>query len=245
MRIGFDVAQTCVDKAGCGWYADSLARALVKVAPEHQFYLYHQFGTWINGSTEKGTQIDAPNVDAPFLRTAPSEAAAFWAGTADFASLGHVPDIIHANCYQAPAVSGAKLVYTVYDVSFWARPEFTTEANRQVCQSGTLGALQRADGFVFISQSAKDEFERFLPGWLARSKKPSMVTLLGARSEKPPGIVPNQEGAYWLGLGSLEPRKNYEALLDALEIYWGRSERKIPLRLTASSRRVGSRDSGG
>lgn len=42
MRIGFDVAQTCVEKAGCGWYADSLIRAMVKVAPEHDYILYHR-----------------------------------------------------------------------------------------------------------------------------------------------------------------------------------------------------------
>ena len=33
VRIGFDVAQTCVDKAGCGWLADLLIRALVDLAP--------------------------------------------------------------------------------------------------------------------------------------------------------------------------------------------------------------------
>jgi hypothetical protein len=53
MRIGFDVAQTCEPKAGCGWVADLLARALAEEAPEDEIYLYHHFGTWLNEDTSK------------------------------------------------------------------------------------------------------------------------------------------------------------------------------------------------
>lgn len=231
MRIGFDVAQTCVDKAGCGWYADSLARALAKEAPEHQFDLYHHFGTWINASTEKGTQIVATNVRAPLAGFAPDSAQRLWSTGSGLQSLGPLPDIVHANCYQAPSLKGPKLVYTVYDVSFWAHPEFTTEANRLVCQSGTLAALSRADGFVFISQSAKDEFERFLPGWLDRTGKPYKVTLLGPRGDSPLGSSTHSTANYWFAVGSLEPRKNYEAILDGLENYWKRSANPLPLKI--------------
>lgn len=55
MRIGFDVAQTCAQRAGCGWYADSLVRAMVEVAPENGDFLYHQFGRKINEDTTPGT----------------------------------------------------------------------------------------------------------------------------------------------------------------------------------------------
>jgi glycosyltransferase involved in cell wall biosynthesis len=230
MRIGFDVAQTCVDRAGCGWYADSLVRALVKLAPEHQFNLYHHFGGWINTSIEKGTMIDAPNVESPLAKHTFADASRLWGNPAEFAEEVPPPDIVHANCYQAPTVPGAKLIYTVYDVSFWAVPEFTTEANRLLCQSGTLAALNRADGFVFISQSAHDEFERIVPGWLERNARPWVVTPLGPRMDAPatPKIT---DGQYWLAVGSIEPRKNYEVLLDALELYWSASTRRLPLRI--------------
>ena len=32
-------------------------------------------------------------------------------------------------------------------------------------------------------------------------------------------------------MGTLEPRKNYETLLDALDLYWARSPRPLPLRI--------------
>jgi glycosyltransferase involved in cell wall biosynthesis len=231
MRIGFDVAQTCGERAGCGWYADALIRALVKISPQHQYFLYHQFGGWINDSISNGTSIAAPNVTSIFKNCPPAEAKRIWHELPKLGTkIGH-PDIVHANCYQAPIVSGAKLVYTIYDVSFWAVPEFTTEANRLICQGGVLSALQNADGVIFISQSARDEFERMLPGWLEHSGMPCAITPLAAKTLPKHTPKPPAQGQYWLSVGSLEPRKNYDTLLDAIALYWERSQYRLPLKI--------------
>ena len=230
MKIGFDVAQTCSERAGCAWYSDSLIRAMVKVAPEHEFFLYHQFGDWINPSTDAGTRIGAPNVTNTFTDITPAEAARIWRSPPELLIKTGAPDIVHATSFRAPKVPGAKLVFTVYDVSFWARPHFTTEPNRQSCQDGVLQSLQNADGFVFISRSARDEFERFLPGWLETSGKPWAITPLAPRdSFSAPATLPTAPEKYFLAVGSLEPRKNYETLLDAVDAYWRRSGVRTPL----------------
>lgn len=231
MRIGFDVAQTCVEKAGCAWYADSLIRAMAEVAPEHKYILYHHFGSWLNQDTSQGTQIEGTQVDSPLLDVIADQAGQIWWEVQNGrGAIPGQPDIVHACSYNAPRLPGTKLVFTVYDVSFWVYPEFSTEQNRLVCQRGVLDALQYADGFVFISESAHQEFERVLPGWLEASGKPWRVTLLGARatsdiSQK----VDSLESPYWLSVGSLEPRKNYEALLNAFEQYQQRSRFRYPL----------------
>lgn len=232
MKIGFDVAQTCVERAGCAWYADSLVRALAAGAPEHQFFLYHQFGDWLNESPEHGTRIDAPNVTATFTDVTRAEAARIWQSPDELLIKTGAPDIVHANSFRAPRIPGAKLVFTVYDVSFWAVPHFTTEGNRLVCQAGLLQALGNADGFVFISESSHDEFERMLPGWLEENNRLWCVTPLAARASfQPPDafVPPRAPQPFWLAVGSLEPRKNYGALLDALETYWLRSAAPQPL----------------
>lgn len=237
MKIGFDVAQTCGERAGCAWYADSLARALVKGSPQHEFFLYHQFGDWINPSTDSGTRIDAPNVTNTFTDVTPAEARRIWTNPAEIVIKTGGPEIVHATSYRAPKVPGAKLVYTVYDVSFWAVPQFTTDANRLVCQEGTLQALQNADGFAFISQNAHDEFERLLPGWLEENGRPWAVTPLAPRTAAVAdrgGTIPST-AAYWLAVGTLEPRKNYGALLDAVELYWASSRRRIPLHIAGGA----------
>jgi glycosyltransferase involved in cell wall biosynthesis len=239
VKIGFDVAQTCEQRAGCAWYADSLVRAMAAAAPEHHFFLYHQFGTLINPSTETGTHFSAPNVTETFTDVTSAEAARIWQSPSELIVKTGAPDIVHANSFRAPRVPGAKLVFTVYDVSFWAVPQYTTEENRLMCQHGVMEALANADGFVFISQSARDEFERYLPGWLEENRKPWTVTLLGPKNivnvpEQGEQATPTTR-RYWLSVGSLEPRKNYDVLLDAMELYWRKSERRRPLRIAGGS----------
>jgi len=232
MKIGFDVAQTCGARAGCGWYADSLIRAMTAVAPEHRYFLYHRFGSWLGTDPATGTRLSGACASMPFAEQAEKEARAVWKALAEGrGTLPGEPDIVQSNSFQAPLVGKAKLVVVVYDVSFWAHPEFTTEGNRLVCQRGVLDALKRADGFLFISQSSLHEFERFLPGWLERNRKPAAAIPLASRIEVGTQGEETTADPYWLAVGSLEPRKNYENLLLALERYWQRSARRIPLHL--------------
>jgi glycosyltransferase involved in cell wall biosynthesis len=225
MRIGFDVAQTCVEKAGCGWVATLLAKALAEVAPDDDLFLYHHFGDWLNADTSRGVSLSAENVREPFREMSVDAARELWTAVASGAcELPGNPEIVHANSYRAPSVGSAKLVYTIYDVSFWIYPEYTTGENRLICQKGTLQALSRAAGFVFISQSSRDEFEKIFPGLCDRRKIMSTVVLLASRFPKASAPRSGSDFGEWLAIGSLEPRKNYSILLDALEKYWERSK---------------------
>jgi glycosyltransferase involved in cell wall biosynthesis len=232
MKVGFDVAQTCQEKAGCGWAADLLIRALVKSAPEIQFYLYHQFGTWLNWGTRSGTHLEALSVVEPFRWMSPRRATKIWqAVAAGEATLPGDPDIVHANSFQSPRVGPARLVYTVYDISFWINPQYTTEANRIVCQRGTLDAIALAAAFVFVSRHAQCEFEQLFPGIIERKEILTTVAHPGSRFPPVPTSRHAFPGGDWLAVGSLEPRKNYETLLSSMECYWRRSTIKRPLKI--------------
>ncbi len=227
IRVGFDVAQTCHDRAGCGWVADLLVREMVKLAPHHEFFLYHHFGEWTNRDTQKGTHIESDNVQEPLRSLTPEEAWRLWRSVAGgVETLPGRPDIVHANCFQAPLVGSAKLVYTVYDVSFWIYPEYTTEENRLACQRGVLEAIERAAGFVFISQSSLDEFERIFPGLLEEKDLRHRVALLASRFDPAVHSRSTAPTGDWLAVGSLEPRKNYQGLLNAFENYFAKSDVK-------------------
>ena len=236
MKIGFDVAQTCIEKAGCGYYADSLAQALAKGFPQHELVLYHHFGRWNNESTDLGTKIESKSVTEPLRNWSKQEAADFWsAPSIDPHILGN-PDVIVGNCFQMPKVQGAKSVFTVYDTSFWTHPNFHTEPNRLVCQEGLLEAIRNADAFSFISQHSKSDFERIFPNWLTKQKKDSAVTPLAARNLRRKDIKKNfPKRDYWLFVGSLEPRKNVETLLDAYEIYASQNNKAMPLKLAGGA----------
>ena len=233
MRIGFDVAQTCAQRAGCAWYADSLLRAMVEVAPENQYLVYHQFGNWINGETAKGTSIKHPSVRMPFWGMKPDTARQMWRQIGISEPLPGNPQIVQSNSFQAIETGEAKLVFVVYDVSFWVCPEFTAEANRILCQNGVLAALTRADGFLFISESAKNEFETVLGGWLKRNNKPAAAIPLASRLQASAQAKDGQR--FWLAVGSLEPRKNYGTLFSAIDLYWQCSKQPAPLWLASSA----------
>ena len=44
MKIGFDISQTGSEKAGCGFFADSLIRHLAEIDRENEYILYPTFG---------------------------------------------------------------------------------------------------------------------------------------------------------------------------------------------------------
>src|SRR6266404_3369969 len=233
MKIGLDVAQTCGPRAGCACYADSLARALVEVGPENEYFWYHQFGRWFNDDTSSGTFLEHPAVQMPFWGMSLDKARKVWSEAETTQILKGDPDIVQSNSYQAVPTGRAKLVFVVHDVSFWIYPEFTTEANRLNCQYGVLEALERADGFLFISQSGKEEFTRIFPGWLEQTGKPSVAIHHGSRFSS--AFAKDRDESFWLAVGSIEPRKNYGALFTAMEAYWERSRKPLPLWITASA----------
>ena len=231
MKIGFDVSQTCVERAGCGWFAHSLATELASLCHEtnDELILYHHFDKWINEDASQGTDASEYGALAPMQKMAPKEAAKLWSKINESAEiLPGQPDVVHANNFCAPVIKGSKLVYTIYDVSFWACPEFTTEANRLHCQDGILEGMKNAAAFVFISENTRQEFEDTFPGWLKVNNKPHIVIPLGVR-EYSETLMRAGQSTHWLTVGSLEPRKNHHAILDAMDLYWEKSERKLPL----------------
>ncbi|MDF1823018.1 MAG: glycosyltransferase family 1 protein [Verrucomicrobiales bacterium] len=234
MRIGFDVSSTCQTRTGCAWYADRLIRAMVAAAPEHHYALLHHFDRVNAGDPAKGTQISESHVSTPFDQYNASQSVEMWEAIRGGACIGNGLEIVHSTSFQAPPLSPVKLVYTVFDITYWIVPEYTTEANRFFCQRGTLEALKNADGLIFISESARDEFEGLFPGWLAKRGIPHEVTALGGgeRLLKQEERVPVARGEeFWLSVGALEERKNFEGMFDALEIYWEKSENPIRLKI--------------
>lgn len=221
LKIGLDISQAFGERAGCGRIADLLVREMVKLAPHHEFFQYHQFGKSTNDDNRKGTHLESGNVLEPFHRLSPVEASVWQ--SLDKSTLPGAPDIVHTNRFQAPSVAPAKLVYTICDLGFWIHPEYTTEGDRLLCQRGVLEGIGRADGFVFISQNSLDEFERILPGLLEEKGIKHTVASLASRFNavtQPRATMPSGD---WLAVGSLEPRKNYEWILSAFERYCEKS----------------------
>jgi len=231
MKIGLDVAQTCVERAGCAWHADALSRALIAegLPRGHTFELYHHFGDWINHDTQRGTMIDDPRITAPLRGMDSVTARKFWQEIESGEPLPGKPDVVLSFSYHAPKMPHTRLVYTVHDLVFWMYPDFATDTTRLLCQRELLQALSRAAGFLFVSDYTRREFKLMLPGWLESTERP--YALSPGASRFPPADAPRSWSADspWLMVGSLEPRKNHACALDAYELYLKHSSHRRPL----------------
>ncbi len=234
MKIGLDVAQTSAQRAGCAWYADALARALVSQGRPrgHDFVLYHQFGDWINGEPGHGTRLTGAGIAMPMIEMLPEPARALWrAIAAGKQPLPGSPDVVIASSYHAPKMPDTQLIYVVHDLVFWTHPQFATEATRLVCQRELGQALSRAAAFLFVSESTRADFESLFPDWLATTQRPYAIA--GGASRWPTLATEPQrtKTAPWLMVGSVEPRKNHLCALAAYEAYHAATRAPRPLRI--------------
>ncbi len=237
MKIGFDISQTGNNKAGCGYFADSLLCALADLDGENEYILYPHFGTtfWDPDGEKNTRKIDKSNFRRKRIGRDIETVFSFWESLGDDAEerLGN-PDVIHANNYSCPTgLRKARTVYTLYDLSFLDTPDLTTEENRSKCFGGVFSAAVSADFIVSISQYSLTRFLEIYPHY---PRERTGVVHLGSRfsltdqrhtmGETVNGLAPDK---FWLSVCTLEPRKNLRRLLRAFREYLNRSENQYPL----------------
>jgi len=237
MKIGFDISQTGNNKAGCGYFADSLIQMLVDNDRINEYFLYPHFGTsfWDPGGGSTTRRFDHPHVTIKVVSKDFAKSMAFWGNLPDDGEndLGN-PDIIHSNNYSCPlGLRQARLVYTLYDLSFLEYPDLTTEENRGKCFEGVFSASICADFIVSISDYSKKKFLEIFPHY---PEKRIRVVPLGSRfcSENTDTGCRRtskmlQAGEFWLAVGTLEPRKNLRRLLRAFADYACQTNSPRPL----------------
>jgi glycosyltransferase involved in cell wall biosynthesis len=120
-------------------------------------------------------------------------------------------DVFHASNLVRNLPRGTRLTGTIFDMTATIMPEVHTRGNVRAERSYAEQVLKRADGLIAISESAKNDAVRLLrldPDRISviyPGVDESFFTAEPMRREKP----------YVLFVGTIEPRKNVHALLDA------------------------------
>src|SRR5262249_34366219 len=130
------------------------------------------------------------------------------------------PDIVHANNFFCPVgVKRARVVYTLHDLGFLEQPAWSTEDNWLTCFSGVFNASTNADHVIAVSEYTRRHFLSLFPHYPAErapaAPQASRFTQLppARRPRVLASLVPDR---FWLTVGTIEPRKNYGTLLNAL-----------------------------
>ena len=120
-------------------------------------------------------------------------------------------DIFHASPMLHNPPRRTKLTATIHDMTCLLMPELHTSANRKADESFTRNVLRRAERLIAVSENTKADAVR-LAGLDAKrieviySGVPEVYFGAQARPSQQP---------YVLYLGTIEPRKNVDTLLDA------------------------------
>lgn len=222
MRIGVDVSQTGLLRAGCGNVAYETIRHLADIDHSNQYYLYPTFGDqfWDENWRQSTTLPTQHNFHRGLHHDTHESLRRFWyQPPPDLEHLLGAPDIVHShNFYCPPPLRKARLVYTLYDLSFISNPEWTTEANRIGCFRGLFQASLYADRIISISESSRRHFLSVFPHVLP--ERVEVVPLASRFSSRDPIACPERLAAYdgrdfLFSVGTLEPRKNFFRLTEA------------------------------
>jgi len=235
MKIGFDVSQTGQAKCGCGYFADGLIRELAAIDCVNEYLLYPAVGDLFWDPESAATfSCDRPNFRRLSLPTDFEASRQFWRKPQPNLeqTLGS-PDVFHANNYYCPlGLRNARMLYTLYDLSFLHEPRWSTERNRVGCFEGVFRASWSADFFIAISRSTRKHFLSTFPhvaeDRIALVYPGSRFEYLAAPA-RPERLRSLKPGGFWLAVGTIEPRKNYPRLLDAYRLLQARNADSLPL----------------
>lgn len=139
-------------------------------------------------------------------------------------------DALHERAHA----SGGKVVWMVYDLIPIRFPETCDPGMPPAFTSWLTHAVRTADGFVCISEATRNDLEAFMDEVVATdARRPWTRSVhLGCDLDPTAGSRPSEKGAalqaalgerpYFTALGTLEPRKDYETVINAFELLWSR-----------------------
>jgi alpha-1,3-rhamnosyl/mannosyltransferase len=120
-------------------------------------------------------------------------------------------DVFHATNLLRRRPRHAKLTATIHDLTCWLMPEVHTPGNLRADREFAETILQRADGLIAVSENTRQDAVRLL------GIAPDRIRTIhsGIAEEYFHAAPLGRAKPYALYVGTIEPRKNLDTLLDA------------------------------
>jgi len=222
MRIGIDYTAAVRQGAGIGRYTRHLIRTLASLDTENRYTLFVA-GGWGEGD---GLGSWPANFRVRSIRLSDRWMNILWQRL-------HLPlpvqlitgpfDLFHSPDFVLPPTHGVPAILTVHDLSFLRVPQFFVQGFREYLEGAVSRAVKRARYILADSESTRRDLIELLaveparvsvlyPGVEARFQPVGDTDALQrvrARYQLPEHFV--------LGLGTLQPRKNFDGLIRAYQ----------------------------
>lgn len=217
IRVGFD-ASAAIEGAGVGRYTVSLLRSLLTQAVDEEYVLLLSRDA---ANDEVVRQLVARRSILPVSR---HTSEVLWQRL-------RLPvvvewftgrlDVFHSPNYLLPPLRSARSVVTIHDLSFLKLPQYAHPRLAAYLRGAVPRSIRRAEVILADSQSTADDVIELL----RISPKRVRVVYPGVEPRFSPQVEEGEaerlteryslQRPYLLGVGTIEPRKNYRAMIEA------------------------------
>jgi glycosyltransferase involved in cell wall biosynthesis len=220
MRVAIEAGTLSLSSGGLARYTTELALALARAYPDDEFFL-------VSDRPFRMPAAAPPNLrQAGGPRNALERRWWLWGLARELDRLG--ADLIHGPDFAVPYLARRPSVLTLHDLSPWMEPRWHFAARRVARRTPVLLGMGMATMVVTPSQAVrKQAIERFR----LRPERVAAVPEAAAGWLRP--VETRPETPYFLFLGTLEPRKNVSALVEA----WRGLRRRHKIDLLLAGRR--------
>ncbi len=231
IRVAFDAWPLVKPRAGTGQYAYQLIGELARLEPSNEYVAFYLAPFWAD---RRHAELTFPGADVTiagqgWLRTNLARVQRRLGRERSVEDFIGPVDLFHATNNIFPcAVRAARSVVTIHDATLLLFPEWHPQNRLDHMVPRLTIAAARADRIITPSQSAKSDVVKHL------GIQPERVTVVPEAADPAFRVQPRHDvepslarlglayGQYLLFLGAIEPRKNLERLLTALESVAGR-----------------------
>lgn len=223
MRITVEASAAFGQGAGIGRYSRALLSRIVPLMPDAEWTLFRTRDTrnlpYLDANQWKGRRVRT--VTAPFSRHRADQLWHRLRAPVDVRLMAGRTDVVYSPDFTAPPAWGVPRIVTVHDLAFLTHPRHTTPALRRYLGETVPRQVRLATHIVAVSEATKHDLVAML------GVAPARVTVIrngvDSRFFTARNLSPEQRQRlrlpddYLLMVGTIEPRKNHDAVFRVLE----------------------------